>query len=201
MLELLQQPYWYGILLFAYFVGAVPFAYLITKLTLKKDIRQMGSKNAGSTNVTRVAGKTAGIITFLLDFFKAIFVLVLVNFLVEENTTLWLSVSSLLVLLGHTKSIFLKFRGGKGVACNFALWIYLSFFSCLLMFLVWFACYRWKKIVSIASILGCITLPLGVWYFNTEYLFLALASSGYIILLHTPNIIRLIKKEENFFSS
>lgn len=197
--QILTQPYWYFFLILPYTIGAIPFAYLVTKIFTKKDIRMVGSKSAGSTNVTRIVGKAAGRITFLLDFSKAIVALVIVSFFIKNHTNQWFSMSLFLVLLGHTKSVFLKFRGGKGVACNFALWSYLSFFSALLMFGVWLGFYRWQKIVSVASILSCFSLPLWVWIFSREYFLVAILSSLYIILLHIPNIMRLIKKKEFAF--
>ena len=198
--QLLTQPYWYLFLAMPYLIGSIPFAYLITKFLTKQDIRLVGSKNVGSTNVTRIAGKTAGIITFLLDFFKAIFALAVVDFFITQNTTQWFSISLFLLLLGHTKNIFLGFRGGKGVACNFALWAYLNFFSSLLMFVVWFAFYRSQKVVSVASVFACFSLPLWVWFFSREYFLIAIISSFYIILLHSSNIIRLLKKKEHSFA-
>ena len=197
--NLRMQPYWYFFILLPYFIGAIPFSYLVTKFYSKKDIRKFGSKNAGSTNVTRVAGKTAGIFTFLLDFTKAICALLLLNIFIMHQTSLWLQIGLFLVLLGHTKSIFLNFTGGKGVACNFALWAYLSFPASLLMFFVWLLFYQWKKLVSLASIFGCLSLPLWVWYFSREYFLLAIFSSCYIIILHKSNIIRIIKRKENSF--
>ena len=100
------------------------------------------------------------------------------------------------VLLGLSKSIFLKFRGGKGVACNFAIWYYLSLPTGLIVSVVWFLFYRWKKIVSFASIVVQLFIPILVWFFNKEFFYLSLVLCPYIVFLHLQNIKKLLRKEE-----
>ena len=195
--EIISQPYWYALLIFSYLLGSIPFAYLVTKILTHQDIRKLGSKNIGSTNVTRVVGKKYGIVTFLLDFGKAILALWVVGMV--SNSSIFLSLSGFFVLLGHTKSVFLKFLGGKGVACNFAIWAILSFYSALAMLVIWAIFYYWKKIVSLASIMSCLTLPIFVYFFSQNYFFSSLIFSFYILLLHLPNFKRLLKKEEVSF--
>ena len=196
--EIISQPYWYILLIFSYLLGSIPFAYLIAKIFTQKDIRKLGSKNIGSTNVTRVLGKKYGVLTFLLDFSKTILVLWVVNTITDSN--IFLALSGFFVLLGHTKSVFLKFLGGKGVACNFAIWSFLSFYSALAMLVVWVIFYYWKKIVSLASIISCVALPIFVYFFAKNYFFSSFIFSFYILLLHLPNIKRLLKKEEFSFN-
>ena len=102
------------IIFFSYFLGSIPFGYLLTKIFLKKDIREIGSGNIGATNVLRTGNKYIGYATLLLDILKAIIPIIFVKFYYID----YLYIASLCVFLGHVFPIWLKFKGGKGVALS-----------------------------------------------------------------------------------
>ena len=194
--SLIAQPTNYLFVCVFYLLGAFPSGYFVAKFYTNANITKLGSFSSGSTNVTRSVNREAGLITFGLDISKCFLALWLVDFIVEVDHLFWLQIASFLVLLGHSKSIFLKFRGGKGVACNFAIWYYLSLPTGLIVSVVWFLFYRWKKIVSFASIVVQLFIPILVWIFNKEFFYLSLVLCPYIVFLHLQNIKKLLRKEE-----
>ena len=196
MQNISQQPLGYLVLCLFYFLGAFPSGYFVAKLYGNTNITKVGSRSSGSTNVTRNINRDAGFITFGLDISKCFLALWLVDLIVEVDHLFWLQIASFLVLLGHSKSIFLKFRGGKGVACSFAIWYYLSLPTGLIVSVVWFLFYLWKKTVSLASIAIHLLIPILVWFFNKEFFHLSLILCFYIIVLHHQNLKKLIKGEE-----
>ena len=100
------------IILFSYLLGSIPFGYLLTRLLLKKDIRNIGSGNIGATNVLRTGNKLIGYTTLILDILKAVIPLLIIKFKFPE----FIFLSSLSIFLGHVFPIWLKFKGGKGVS-------------------------------------------------------------------------------------
>ncbi len=190
------QPLWYLVLCLFYLLGTFPSGYFVAKFYGNIDITKVGSFSSGSTNVARNINRGAGLITFVLDISKCFLALWSVDFIVEANHLFWLQIAAFLVLLGHSKSVFLKFRGGKGVACSFAIWYYLSLPTGVIASVVWFLFYRWKKIVSLASIIVHSLIPILVWVFNKEFFYLSLVLCLYIIFLHLQNIKRLLRREE-----
>ena len=102
-------------MLLAYVLGAVPFGYLLVKLTTGSDVRSSGSGNIGATNVLRTAGRAAGVVTLLLDIGKGYLAVWLASRL-TQGSALWMSAAALAVMAGHAFPVFLKFKGGKAVA-------------------------------------------------------------------------------------
>ena len=157
----------------AYVIGSIPFGVLIGRAK-GIDIRQHGSKNIGATNVTRVLGRRLGMICFVLDVLKGAAPVVLAGIvndtigrtsseLSQTQMWLWLAVAAAAVA-GHMFSLFLNFRGGKGVATGFgaavAMWPLLTLVA-LGALVVWYVSLRLFKYVSVASMLGALSLPLG----------------------------------------
>jgi glycerol-3-phosphate acyltransferase PlsY len=164
---------WLAYIAGAYAIGSIPFGVLIGRAR-GIDIRQHGSKNIGATNVTRVLGKRLGLLCFALDVLKGAMPVLaagVVNETLGRSATqltqtqmwLWLGVAAAAVA-GHMFSLFLKFRGGKGVATGFgaavAMWPLLTLVA-LGALVVWYVTLRMFKYVSVASMLGAISLPLG----------------------------------------
>lgn len=164
---------WLASIVGAYVVGSIPFGVIIGRAR-GIDIRQHGSKNIGATNVTRVLGKPLGLLCFVLDVLKGASPVVIAGIvngtlgrtadhLTQAQMWLWLAVAAAAVA-GHIFSLFLKFRGGKGVATGFgaavAMWPLLTLVA-LGALVVWYASLRLFKYVSVASMLGAISLPLG----------------------------------------
>lgn len=181
--------------LFSYLIGSIPFSYLIGKIFFKKDIRRMGSGNPGTTNVFRNFGALAGTFTLFLDMSKGLVAVYTTYFFLGEKYAL---TSLVFVVLGHIFSIFLKFKGGKGVATSAgALFAYdLRVFLCLAIIFV--LIFLITRTVSKASLSACIFAPFISYYFQQINLFTIIITcvALMIIVEHRANIIRIKNHEE-----
>jgi glycerol-3-phosphate acyltransferase PlsY len=190
--------------LFAYILGSIPFSYLFGRIFQNIDLREHGSGNVGTTNALRVLGWKLGLLTLLFDMLKG-FIAVWVT--KRYFTECSLIVPSLAVILGHTFTIFLKFKGGKGVATSagvFAALIPLSFLLALLVFIVVTTIFKY---VSLGSILAALTLSTVQFVVfirsglqDPVYFILALLVTILIIVKHRENILRLLNGTENKIS-
>lgn len=181
--------------LISYFIGSIPFSYIIGKIFFKKDIRHLGSGNPGSTNVFRNFGALAGTFTLFLDMAKGIVAVYVPMFFYGRNLAL---IALIFVVLGHIFSIFLSFKGGKGVATSAgALFVYdlRVFFILLLLFILIFLLTR---TVSKASISVAFLAPFIAYYFHSFTAFTAviLIVAIFVIFEHRSNIIRIKNHEE-----
>lgn len=143
----------------SYLIGSIPFGYLIGRLH-GIDIRKVGSGNIGATNVTRSIGRIAGKICFFLDFLKGALPVVLVNMTFEENTANLALAAGLAVILGHVFPIYLRFRGGKGVATAAGVALALAPYPLLCALAVWVVTFLTSRYVSLASIVAAASLPI-----------------------------------------
>ena len=190
------------VLVIAYFVGGIPFGYLLVRLTTGKDVRSSGSGNIGATNVLRTTGRAAGVATLLLDVAKGYFAVWLAARLTNDDP-LWVSVAALAVMAGHAFPVFLKFQGGKAVASFIGAFLYLTplpLAAVLVLFVVTVAA---TKAISAGSILAAGTFPLGVWLIlhpPAPVLIAALIAGAFIVYRHKSNIERLRTGTENRFS-
>src|SRR5690554_5637814 len=107
------------IMLLSYLLGSIPFAYLITRLTIGKDVRSLGSGNVGATNAARAMGFKYGLLVGVLDILKGVIAVLIARILLPSEPGYLFFISSFLVIVGHNWSVFLKFHGGKGVATTF----------------------------------------------------------------------------------
>jgi acyl phosphate:glycerol-3-phosphate acyltransferase len=177
----------------AYFIGAIPFGYLIVKWKTGADVRAAGSGNIGATNVLRTTGRAAGFITLLLDIAKGAAAVWLMDAISSGNIH-WMSAAALAVMAGHAFPIFLNFKGGKAVASFVGAYMYLAFIPLLAVAIVFIAALVYSRQVSLASILGAAMFPLALWLFMQPPLSLmcaAIASSAFIIYRHRANIERI----------
>lgn len=189
------------ILISTYLLGSIPFGYILTLKLSGKNIRDYGSGNIGSTNVKRVAGKKLAIITQLLDMLKGlfpvlIFLLLYNNYQYNYDFVFLIAMAS---ILGHDFSIFLKFKGGKGVNTTLGASLLLAPYSVLISVAVYFIV-KWKtSYVSLGSIFIALFLPLLSFFLNglNNLFYYLVTASLLIILLHHKNILRLIKGDEN----
>ncbi|WP_236785411.1 glycerol-3-phosphate 1-O-acyltransferase PlsY [Anaerococcus ihuae] len=181
--------------IFSYLLGSIPFSYIIAKTFFKKDIRSMGSGNPGTTNVFRNFGALAGCFCLFLDMAKGFVAVYFSTLLLGEKFGLIAFVS---VVLGHVFSIFLKFKGGKGVATSAgALIAYnISIFLCLL--LVFLVIFLLTRTVSKASLTASLLAPFISYYFQGFSLFTIIISlvALTIIIEHRTNIVRIINHQE-----
>jgi len=182
-------------MILSFLIGAIPFGEIIARLK-KINLREVGSGNIGATNVYRALGLRWAFLVFLLDALKgAGSVLLSYKFLGKDYL---IGLSGILAVLGHIFSPYLRFKGGKGVACGFGVMIVLAPVASLLVFLLWVVMVLLSRIVSLSSLISAILLPFIVWALGgkKEYI-LAGAIIGFLVLIsHRANISRLIKRKE-----
>jgi acyl phosphate:glycerol-3-phosphate acyltransferase len=186
----------------AYLLGAIPVGYLLVKWKTGSDVRAAGSGNIGATNVLRTTGRTAGVITLLLDIAKGWFAVWLARRL-GDGSPCWMSAAALAVMAGHAYPIFLKFKGGKAVATFVGAFLYLTPWAILAVVPVFVAMVAWTKHISMGSIVGAAVFPLGVWLLLKPDLVVvgaSLIASAFIIYRHSSNIARLRAEAEHPFT-
>lgn len=208
-----------AVIVVAYFLGSIPFGYLIVRATQGADVRETGSGGTGATNVSRRAGKTAGLVTLLLDALKGAAAVAIAKVVLglpvfsEAGSSLeiaywWVAAAAIAVILGHIFPVWLWFRGGKGVATGVGVFLILTplavaFAGVIFVLVVWRTRY-----VSLGSILAAVAIPLFVLLRNVfvqrvEHLIpivsAAMAGAMLIVFAHRENIRRLISGTENKF--
>ena len=182
------------IIAISYAFGSIPFGYLITKFFLKKDIRKIGSGNIGATNVLRTGNRIIGYSTLLLDVFKAILPLIIIKIYMNE----YLFIASLSVFLGHVFPIWLKFKGGKGVAT------YVGILCCINLYLgigfgfFWIITLIIFKYSSLSSLVASLSIPfIDYFILKNELIFFYIIMFVLVFYTHRENIKRLVNKEES----
>ncbi|MGH9709848.1 MAG: glycerol-3-phosphate 1-O-acyltransferase PlsY [Candidatus Acidiferrales bacterium] len=190
----------------AYLLGSIPFGYLIVKLRRGSDVRASGSGNIGATNVTRVAGKAAGVATLLLDTGKGYFTVWLAMRWSHGNIR-WVMAAAVAVVLGHTFSCWLRFRGGKGVATGLGVFLVVAWQAVLATLVVWIVVVAFWRYVSLGSVVAAATLPILVYLFYAPghapplaVSFGSVAVAILVIFKHRKNIGRLIAGTERRLS-
>lgn len=190
-----------AVLISAYIIGSIPTGYIIVKAFTGQDIRTIGSGSTGATNVKRVMGKKWFFITLLLDAFKGALPVVLTAMFAKTFTQIGLLpvLAAVAVILGHSKSIFLKFTGGKSVASGVGTILALNWQVGLITAVIWATITFFTRYVSVGSIIALAISPLLMWVFKAPSAYIGYCAIGalYIIYLHRSNIVRLIKGEEN----
>ena len=185
----------------AYLIGSIPTGYIIVKSFTGQDIRTIGSGSTGATNVKRVMGKKWFFITLLLDAFKGALPVVLAKIFATTFTGIGLLpvLAAVAVILGHSKSIFLKFTGGKSVASGVGTILALNWMVGLIIATVWAIITFVSRYVSLGSIIALAISPFLMYAFHQPVAYIVYCALGaiYIIYLHRSNIARLIKGEEN----
>jgi len=181
------------ICLISYLMGSIPFGFILTKIFLKKDIREIGSGNIGATNALRTGNKVLGYSTLVLDILKAIIPVLYVKIYFSE----FIYISSLCVFLGHVFPIWLKFHGGKGVATYVGILFVIDIYLGLLFTFVWFFIFVISKFSSLSSLIGSISIPI-YFLFLSQYDQVLFFSIMFVLIFftHRENIKRLKNKEE-----
>ena len=182
------------IILISYLMGSIPFGLILTKIFLNKDIRKIGSGNIGATNVLRTGNKIVGYLTLILDVLKAIIPIIYIKL----NYPDLIYVSSLSVFLGHVFSIWLKFKGGKGVATYVGILFCINYFLAVIFIISWLIIFFISKFSSLGSILASLIIPIYIFLnsdYNNEYFFIIMFVL--ILFTHRENVKRLINKEES----
>jgi glycerol-3-phosphate acyltransferase PlsY len=185
----------------SYLIGSIPTGYIIVKLFKGEDIRTIGSGSTGATNVKRVMGKKWFFIVMLLDALKGALPVILTAHYADALWEIGLMpvLSAIFVILGHSKSVFLNFTGGKSVASGVGTLLALNWQAGLTIAAVW-AVVTWvSKYVSLGSIVALALAPILMWILNAPiaYIIYALIAAIYVIWLHRENIKRLKEGNEN----
>ncbi|MGH9945049.1 MAG: glycerol-3-phosphate 1-O-acyltransferase PlsY [Pyrinomonadaceae bacterium] len=197
------------IVFLAYLLGSIPFGYLIVRAGGGGDVRETGSGGTGATNVTRRAGRWAGILTLVLDALKGALAVLLARWLLTPDFGFnwWVTAAAIAVVVGHCFPVWLRFHGGKGVATGLGVFLLLSPLAVLLALLVFIFVVWRTRYVSLGSILAAGLMPVLVFLLSrvpdTEpdaiYARVATAALGglLIIFMHRANISRLLGGTEN----
>lgn len=181
----------------AYLIGAIPFGYVIVRIAKGVDIRKYGSGSTGTTNVLRTAGLPAAALTVAGDFLKGVFVVVAARFLKLPEMSIVLA--GFAVVGGHNWPVFLRFKGGRGVATGFGVSLGLTWQISTALFLFWGVLIAATGYVSLASVIIMVMYPLMVVYFHEAWpiILFAVVGASMVIFTHRKNVVRLIKGEES----
>jgi acyl phosphate:glycerol-3-phosphate acyltransferase len=178
----------------SYLMGSIPFGLILTKVFLKKDIREIGSGNIGATNVLRTGNKLVGYITLILDIGKAVLPVIYVKINYPEL----IYITSLCAFLGHVFPIWLKFKGGKGVATYVGILFSINLLLGFVFIASWVVIFLIFKYSSLSSIIGTLSIPLYLLITSqTNNIVFFTIMFVLIFFTHRENIKRLKNKEEN----
>ncbi len=183
----------------SYLLGSIPFSYLIPKFFGRIDIREHGSGNTGTTNVLRTLGFKVAVLAFIGDFLKGVLpVFIALRYVTPEAAL----VAGGSAVLGHCYSVWLKFKGGKGIATSAGVLLFLVPKVFLALLILQFTVILTTRYMSLASILSALTLPLWVWGFHypKSYILFSVLLGAFATYKHRANIKRLLKGNENRLS-
>ena len=198
------------ILFVAYCAGSIPFGYLLVRASVGADVRETGSGGTGATNVSRRAGKLAGLLTLLLDAAKGTLAVLLARIFLTEDfgVNWWVACAVVLAIAGHCFPVWLGFRGGKGVATGVGAFLALSPLAVACAGVVFILIVWATRYVSLGSITAAAVLPLSIWLIGSyvkpvevlaPLLAAALIGAAIIIFMHRANIVRLLSGTESKF--
>ena len=177
----------------SYLMGSIPFGFILTKIFLKKDIREIGSGNIGATNALRTGNKALGYSTLIFDILKAILPVIYVKIFYEDS----LYVASLCAFLGHVFPIWLKFNGGKGVATYVGILFAINIYFGIVFTISWFITFFISKYSSLSSLVGAASIPIYLLIL-TQFDQVIFFTIMFVLIFftHRENIKRLKNKEE-----
>ena len=194
-----------SIFLFGYFLGSIPFGLILTKISGLGDIRKIGSGNIGATNVLRTGNKKIALLTLLFDGCKGALAIYLISLFLQSvfkndfnKFEFYQCTVAVSAVLGHCFPIWLKFRGGKGVATGFGVILSLNLYIGIVALLLWVFIAKVFKISSMSALIAFLLIPVLMFYYENEYIYFL---SSFIISLicfiqHRENIKRLINRNE-----
>ena len=198
------------ILIICYLIGSIPFGLILTKLFDNNDLRNIGSGNIGATNVLRTGNKTLALLTLILDLSKSFIPLFIFfklyphpiindffNLIIVDQIFLIL-VFGYFFVLGHCFPIWLKFKGGKGIATSLGVILSIDFFIGLCLLTIWILVFLIFKISSLSALISSTSFPILIFfkYEKVNLLYLSILLTIFVFFTHRANIIRLLKKEE-----
>ena len=180
------------IALVSYVLGSIPFGFILTKIFLKKDIRNIGSGNIGATNALRTGNKALGYTTLALDIAKAVIPVLFVKFNYPE----YVFIASLCIFLGHVFTVWLKFKGGKGVATYVGILFSINIILGFVFVVSWGIIFVISKFSSLSSIIASLVIPLYLFIFGNYNSIFFMIMFILILYTHRENVKRLKNKEE-----
>ena len=198
------------IFIICYLIGSIPFGLILTKLYGTKDLRNIGSGNIGATNVLRTGNKTLALLTLILDLSKSFIPLFIFfklyphpiindffNLIIIDKIFLVL-VFGYFFVLGHCFPIWLKFKGGKGIATSLGVILSIDVFIGLCLLTIWILVFLIFKISSLSALISSTSFPILIFfkYEKVNLLYLSIILTIFVFFTHRANIIRLLKKEE-----
>ena len=177
----------------SYLMGSIPFGFILTKIFLNKDIREIGSGNIGATNALRTGNKAIGYSTLILDILKAVAPVIYVKIFYQD----FLYIASLCAFLGHVFPIWLKFKGGKGVATYVGILFAINIYFGIIFAISWFITFFISKYSSLSSLVGTASIPIYLLIL-TQFDQVIFFTIMFVLIFftHRENIKRLINKEE-----
>jgi glycerol-3-phosphate acyltransferase PlsY len=185
------------LLVFSYLLGSISFSYFISKGVKGVDIRKVGSGNAGATNISRILGLKFALLVLILDALKGLVVVLLASYLTTE---IWLILlCSGAVIVGHNWPVYFGFKGGRGVATTFGVFLGIAPVPTLAVFLLFIIIVLMTRYVSFGSIIGAISIPfvMLIWQYPRPYFIFGLAVCLLLLWRHAPNIKRLLQGKES----
>lgn len=183
--------------LLSYVIGSFSSAYVLGKVLKKQDIRAYGSGNAGATNAVRVFGKKIGAMAFLLDVLKGVLAVYIGNMILGYDGKL---IAGLFAVIGHNWPIFFNFKGGKGIATSFGIWLSIHWPSAVITLIVFIIVAITTKYISLSSISSALAAPIAVLImkrpFDMKFFIVILLLSILAVFRHRSNIKRLLEGKE-----
>ena len=176
----------------SYLLGSIPFGFILAKIFLKKDIRDIGSGNIGATNALRAGNKLLGYATLVLDVTKAILPVLYIKF----NYPDYIFIASLSAFLGHVFPIWLKFKGGKGVATYIGILLSINLIYGLIFIFSWIIIFIISKYSSLSSLIASLMVPVYLIVFENNNSIFFMIMFVLIFYTHRENVKRLKNKEE-----
>src|SRR6056300_2039210 len=180
------------VIVVAYFLGSIPFGFVLTKIFLKKDIRDIGSGNIGATNALRTGNKAVGFSTLILDVAKAVIPIIFIKYNFPEH----IYIAALSVFIGHVFPIWLKFKGGKGVATYLGILFSINIFLGLVFIITWAVTFLISKYSSLSSLVGSLMVPMYLIVFENYNSIFFIIMFVLIFYTHREDVKRLKNKEE-----
>jgi glycerol-3-phosphate acyltransferase PlsY len=185
-----------ALIVLSYLIGAVPTGLLLVRLLKGEDIRQLGSGNIGAVNVLRVAGVGTGVAVLIVDILKGLIPVLLA---LRLTSSPWIVVlCGIAAIAGHNWSVFLGFRGGKGIATSYGVLIGMSWPAAAVASAVWVAVVAVTRYSSLGSLLGVACVPFVLWWLRQpiEYVYFGILAAVFAIYRHRGNIQRLVAGSE-----
>ncbi len=182
-----------GLIVFCYLLGSIPCGLIYGKLLHNIDLRNHGSGNIGATNAWRTIGHQAGLTIFALDFLKGALAVEAAHLFFSHVTPLLFIIGGVMAIIGHSCSLFLAFKGGKGVATGLGVITMLMWQVAICAFILWFLIVIFTRYVSLASMMAAISVPLQALYWHEpwQYVLFGILAAAFVVYRHKANIERL----------